>query len=154
MLKKRQKDNNNKRIRKIKQTKIIKWKPQGAITPSRPNDIDRASCKDESIGWLGLQMARGYCLSVQIGFPSSDTTVLPPNRSARVVRSWMSSSPFTCHSCLIPRGHQINVTVWDTGKETYSNSRPKCTPILNSYTSLRCKYSTFHQAPTICLNFN
>lgn len=38
----------------------------------------------------------------QMGLPSRDTTTFPPSFSARVLRSWMSSSPFTCHSCLIP----------------------------------------------------
>lgn len=48
----------------------------------------------------GIQMAHGCW--VYNGLPSSDTTTFPPNFSARVERSWMSSKPFTCHSCLIP----------------------------------------------------
>lgn len=36
------------------------------------------------------------------GLPSRDTTTFPPSFSASVRRSWMSSRPFTCHSCLIP----------------------------------------------------
>ena len=66
-------------------------------TPSGSNDIDTAA----KMKARGIQMAQVF-FSFYNAFPSSDTTTLPPSFSAKVVRSWMSSKPLTCHSCLIP----------------------------------------------------
>lgn len=99
---------------------LKKQKNKKKKTPKRPKDTKSfrtggggASCwvKRRWAGsgasvWMARRSARLRSAGRrQMGFPSRDTTTFPPSFSARVLRSWMSSSPFTCHSCLIP-GHR------------------------------------------------
>lgn len=98
--------------RKQKNKKKTK-RPKDATSFRTGTDTDRASCwvKRRCSGGVRCFGPDGTAVGLaplcsppshQMGLPSRDTTVFPPSFSARVPRSWMSSSPFTCHSCLIP----------------------------------------------------
>lgn len=79
-------------------------------------------------GWLGSARL-GSPSRHHSGLPSRDTTTFPPSFSASVVRSWMSSSPFTCHSCLIPeethlKSLRVQGFIWETDDQSHGMNAP------------------------------
>lgn len=62
--------------------------------------------------WRASASAEQQCAFIYKGDPSRVTTDEPPSFSARVCRSFRSSKPFTCHSCLMPEGKREHQEVF------------------------------------------